>query len=115
MSVVIYHNPRCSKSRQGLALLKENGVDPVIVEYLKSPPSAGELDTILRMLEMEPRELMRRKEAEYRELDLADESLSREELITAMVEHPRLIERPIVVSGDRAVIGRPTERVLEVL
>ena len=115
MSVVIYHNPRCSKSRQGLALLKENGVDPVIVEYLKSPPSAGELDTILRMLEMEPRELMLRKEAEYRELDLADESLSREELITAMVEHPRLIERPIVVSGDRAVIGRPTERVLEIL
>jgi len=115
VSVVIYHNPRCSKSRQGLALLKGNGVDPVIVEYLKSPPSAGELDRILRMLEMEPRELMRRKESEYKELDLADEGLSREELISAMVEHPRLIERPIVVSGDRAVIGRPTERVLEVL
>ena len=115
LSIVIYHNPRCSKSRQGLALLREHGVEPEIVEYLKTPPSAEELDAILRKLGMEPRELMRRKEAEYKELGLSDESLSRGRLIEAMVEHPRLIERPIVVSGDRAVLGRPTEKVLELI
>ena len=115
MSIVIYHNPRCSKSRQGLALLREHGVEPEIVEYLKTPPSVDELDAILRKLGMEPRELMRRKEPEYKELGLAEESLPRGRLIAAMVEHPRLIERPIVVSGDRAVLGRPTEKVLELI
>jgi arsenate reductase len=85
------------------------------VEYLKNPPSAGDLDAVLRMLGMEPRELMRSKEKEYRELGLKDRSLSRDQLIAAMVEHPRLIERPVAISGDRAVLGRPTERVLELL
>jgi len=85
------------------------------VEYLKNPPSAGDLDAVLRMLGMEPRELMRSKEKEYRELGLKDKSLSRDQLIAAMVEHPRLIERPVAISGDRAVLGRPTERVLELL
>jgi arsenate reductase len=85
------------------------------VEYLKDPPSAAELDGVLRMLGMEPRDLMRSKEKEYRELGLKDESLSRDQLIAAMVEHPRLIERPVAISGDRAVLGRPTETVLELL
>ena len=85
------------------------------MEYLKDPPSAAELDAVLRMLGMEPRDLMRSKEKEYRELGLKDESLSRDQLIAAMVEHPRLIERPVAISGDRAVLGRPTETVLELL
>jgi arsenate reductase len=85
------------------------------VEYLKDPPSAAELDGVLRMLGMDPRDLMRSKEKEYRELGLKDESLSRDQLIAAMVEHPRLIERPVAISGDRAVLGRPTEKVLELL
>ena len=87
----------------------------MIVEYLKEPPSVEELDAVLRMLDMEPRELMRSKEKEYRELGLKDESLSRDQLIAAMVEHPRLIERPVAISGDRAVLGRPTEKVLELI
>ena len=85
------------------------------MEYLKDPPNAEELDAVLRMLEMEPRQLMRSKEKEYRELGLKDESLSRDQLIAAMVEHPRLIERPVAISGDRAVMGRPTEAVLELI
>ena len=85
------------------------------MEYLKDPPSAAELDAVLRMLGMEPRDLMRSKEKEYREHGLKDESLSRDRLIAAMVEYPRLIERPVAISGDRAVLGRPTERVLELL
>jgi len=85
------------------------------VEYLKDPPIAAELDGVLRMLGMEPRDLMRSKEKEYRELGLKDESLSRDQLIAAMVEHPRLIERPVAISGDRAVLGRPTEKVLELI
>ena len=85
------------------------------MEYLKLPPTAKELDTVLGMLGMEPRELMRKKEAEYKELGLADEDLSRQDLIAAMVEHPKLIERPVAISGGRAVLGRPTERVLELI
>jgi arsenate reductase len=85
------------------------------VEYLKTPPTADELDTLLNMLGMEPRELMRKREAEYKELGLDDGSLTRDQLIAAMVEHPKLIERPIAVSGKRAVMGRPTERVLELI
>ena len=85
------------------------------MEYLKEPPSKKELDAVLRMLDMEPRELMRSKEKEYVELGLKDQSLSRDQLIAAMVEHPRLIERPVAISGDRAVLGRPTDRVLELI
>jgi arsenate reductase len=83
------------------------------VEYLKTPPSAGELEEVLGMLGMEPRDLMRTREKEYKELGLRDDSLSRDQLIAAMIEHPRLIERPVAISGKRAVLGRPTERVLE--
>ncbi|MEW7976277.1 MAG: arsenate reductase (glutaredoxin) [Candidatus Sedimenticola endophacoides] len=115
MSVEIYHNPRCSKSRQTLQLLRDHGVEPEITEYLKSPPERETLEHILDMLGLEPRELMRTKESEYREYNLDDPALSRDELIRAMLEHPRLIERPIVVRDGRAAIGRPPERVLELL
>ena len=115
MAVTIYHNPRCSKSRQTLDLLRKRGVEPKIVEYLQTPPKAAELDDILRKLKLEPRELMRKKEAPYKENDLADESLSRAKLIKAMVDKPILIERPIVISGRKAAIGRPPEAVLDIL
>ena len=115
MALKIYHNPRCSKSRQTLQLLKDNNLEPEVVKYLETPPSAGELEEILDLLGLEPRELMRRKEKEYKALGLDDPNLSREALIQAMVEHPRLIERPIVIKDGRAVIGRPPEKVLELL
>ena len=115
MSVTIYHIPRCSKSRQTLALLQERGVEPTVVEYLKSPPSAAQLDRILKALGKQPRELMRKKEAAYKEAGLDDEALTRKQLLAAMVEHPSVIERPIVVSGTRAAVGRPPEAVLEIL
>lgn len=111
----IYHNPRCSKSRQTLELVNEQGVKPIIIEYLKEPPSFEELEKILGMLHMEPRELMRRKETEYKELGLEDLSLSRDALIQAMVDHPKLIERPIVIRNGKAAIGRPPESVLDIL
>ncbi|HHH38833.1 MAG TPA: arsenate reductase (glutaredoxin) [Sedimenticola sp.] len=115
MSVEIYHNPRCSKSRQALKLLEEKGIEPKVVKYLETPPDAATLTRILEMLGMEPRDLMRRKEKEYKALGLDDPNLSREALIQAMVEHPRLIERPIVISGGRAALGRPPESVLEIV
>lgn len=113
--LTIWHNPRCSKSRQTLALLEERGLTPTVVRYLDTPPDADTLAHVLDMLEMEPRELMRTKESEYRELGLDDEAKSRDELIGAMVQHPRLIERPVVIHGDRAALGRPPEQVLEIL
>jgi len=115
MSVTIYHNPRCSKSREALALLRGQGVEPEVVEYLKDPPSAEVLSDLLQRLALEPRALMRRKEPEYAELGLDDPGLSREALIAAMVAHPRLIERPIVVKDGKAILGRPPQAVLEIL
>ena len=115
MSVKIYHNPRCGKSRQTLQLLQEQGIEPEIIEYLKTPPSAEELNIILKKLDMEPRELMRKNEAEYKVSGLNDETLDREALINSMVSHPILIERPIVVANDKAAIGRPPEAVLTIL
>ncbi|GGZ98920.1 arsenate reductase [Arenicella chitinivorans] len=115
MKIVIYHNPRCSKSRQTLELLTERGIQPEIVKYLDTPPSHQELDSILRGLDMEPRQLMRRNEAEYKELGLNNDTLTRNQLIDAMITHPKLIERPIVVAGDRIALGRPPEAVLEIL
>ena len=111
----IFHNPRCSKSRQTLELLHENGAQPTVVEYLKTPPSVEQLTQILDMLGLQPRQLMRTKEAEYRENGLDNDSLSRDQLIQAMVKFPRLIERPIVIKNGKAVIGRPPEKVLEIL
>lgn len=115
MQISIYHNPRCSKSRQTLELLTERGLQPTIVEYLKTPPTHQQLDSILRGLELTPRELMRKGEAEYTQLELDDEALSRDQLINAMIDNPKLIERPIVVAGDQIVIGRPPEAVLTIL
>lgn len=115
MSVTIYHNPRCSKSREALGLLREKGVEPEIVKYLETPPDAAALAELLDMLGLEPRELMRTKEKEYKENGLDNPSLGRDALIDAMVAHPRLIERPIVVKDGKAALGRPPERVLEVL
>lgn len=115
MTVTLYHNPRCSKSRQTLALLQERGVEPQIVEYLKTPPSEAELDQILQRLGLEPRALLRTGEDAYRSAGLSDPTLSREQLIAAMVANPSVIERPIVVHGARAAIGRPPENVLAIL
>lgn len=115
MKVKIYHNPRCSKSRETLQLLKDRGIEPEIVEYLKTPPSAQELDGILQKLGLEPRALMRKKEDAYRENGLDDQSLDRQTLINGMIEHPILIERPIVIAGEQAAIGRPPEAVLAIL
>jgi len=111
----IYHNPRCSKSRQTLALIREAGVEPEVVEYLDHPPTAEELDAILNKLKLQPQELMRKGEAIYKELGLKDRELSRDEAIALMVEHPKLIERPIVIKGRQAVLGRPPENVQALL
>jgi arsenate reductase (glutaredoxin) len=113
--VVIYHNPRCSKSRQTLALIQGLGVRPKVVEYLETPPSADQLKGFLKALGMKPRDLMRKKEPEYRELGLDDPGLSDAALIAAMVRTPKLIERPIVTKGAKVVLGRPPENVLEIL
>ena len=115
MSVSIYHNPRCSKSRETLKLLEEKGVQPEIVKYLDTPPDHATLERILDMLGLEPRDLMRKKEKEYKELGLKDPELTREQLIDAMVAHPRLIERPIVIKEGKAALGRPPESVLEII
>ena len=115
MSVKIYHNPRCSKSRQTLQLLQEQSITPEVVEYLKTPPSADELREVLDLLGMRPRELMRRKEKEYKESGADDPSLSDDQLIELMVQYPKLIERPIVIANGRAAIGRPPEQVLDIL
>lgn len=113
--VTIYHNPRCSKSRATLQLLHERGIEPRVVDYLKAPPDAAELSRLLEMLHMKPRDLMRKHEAEYRQEALDDPGLTRETLIHAMTQHPRLIERPIVVANGKAALGRPPENVLEIL
>ncbi|RLA09591.1 MAG: arsenate reductase (glutaredoxin) [Gammaproteobacteria bacterium] len=115
MALEIWHNPRCSKSRQTLELLRQQGHEPTIIEYLKSPPTPARLNEILAMLGMDPRELMRRKEADYKEQGIDDESLSNDALVAAMIEFPKLIERPVVINGDKAAVGRPPEQVLEIL
>lgn len=111
----IYHNPRCSKSRQTLELLNARGLEPVVVEYLSSPPSRDEIETVLKALSMEPRELMRQRETVYAELGLDDATTTRDELIQAMIDNPILIERPIVISNGQVRIGRPPESVLEIV
>jgi len=142
MPVTIYHNPQCSKSRQTLKLLEEHGIKPQIVEYLKNPPSESELKHLLKLLGLKPRELLRKKETEYKQAKLDKPDLSDAEIVRAMVKYPRLIERPIVVvSGDvqgrtsaaiapsgeantargkpgaatKAVLGRPPENVLKII
>ncbi len=111
----IYHNNRCSKSRATLALLQERGLKPDVVNYLETPPSAAKLITLLSMLGFTPRQLLRTSEPEYAELGLANPQLDDEAIIGAMVTHPKLIERPIVVADGNALIGRPPEAVLAIL
>ena len=111
----IYHNPRCSKSRQTLELIKEQGIDPEIILYLEEPPSVENLTKLLRLLEIEPRDLLRKGEEEYKTLNLKDETIDDYTIITHMSENPRLIERPIVIFIDRAIIGRPPENVLKLI
>jgi arsenate reductase len=111
----LYHNPRCSKSRGALELLRERGVEPEIMAYVEQAPSVEELRGLLRMLGEGPRAILRTGEPEYAELGLADPSLADDALLAALHAHPRLIERPIFVCGERAVIGRPPERVLDLL
>jgi arsenate reductase (glutaredoxin) len=113
---VIWHNPRCSKSREALALLEARDLSPTIVRYLDAPPSAAEIERVLGLLGIEPRALMRTKEALYGELGLGEPSLSREELVAAMAQNPSLIERPVIIREDgAAVLGRPPEAVLTLL
>lgn len=114
-SITLYHNPRCSKSRQALQLLQEKGVEPELRLYLDNPPSRDELATLLQQLAIEPRLLMRKGEQAFKDNNLGNTSLSNEELIDAMVSHPKLIERPIAIKGDKAVIGRPPENVLDLI
>jgi len=115
-AVKIYHNPRCSKSRDTLSLLKSNGVDPEVVLYLETPPDAQTIQQLLQMLDMgSARELMRQKEDLYKELNLSDAHLTEAQLVQAMVDNPKLIERPIVVANGQARIGRPPESVLDIL
>lgn len=111
----IYHNPRCSKSRQALELLQQRGIEPDIVLYLEHPPTRKLLKELTKKLGMNVRDLLRRGEEEYKTLNLADTTLSDDELLAAMVAHPKLIERPIVVCGGSARMGRPPENVLELL
>lgn len=111
----IYHNPRCSKSRQALALLQEKGVEPDIILYLANPPDSKTLLSLLEKLGMSPRALLRKGEEPYRSLGLDNEAITDDQLIEAMCQHPCLIERPIVVHGNRAILGRPPEKVLELL
>jgi len=115
MTVTIYHNPRCSKSRQTLALIEEQGVTPKIVDYVKTPPSASELKRVLKKLGLKPRDILRKGEAIYAELGLDGKDLKDDALLALMVKNPILIERPIVVSGDKAALGRPPEAVLKIL
>ena len=111
----IYHNPRCSKSRQTLQLLEDQGVEINVIQYLKETPSKGELFGVLNLLALSPRELMRKGEKVYKELNLSNADLTDEQLVDAMIENPILIERPIVFANGKAAIGRPPESILEIL
>jgi arsenate reductase len=112
---VMYHNPRCSKSRQTLQILQAHGIEPEIIDYLDEPPDPQELKRIIGLLGVAARELMRTTEPVYKEADLDDESLSDDEIIEAICEYPELLQRPIVIAGSKAVIGRPPTRVLDII
>ena len=113
--MTLFHNPRCSKSREALALLREKNIEPVIRLYIDNPPDSTELRTLLKKLKMSARNLLRKSEADYKTLGLDNEALSEEQLIEYMVTHPKLIERPIAIDKNRAVIGRPPENVLNLI
>ena len=111
----IFHNPRCSKSRAALALLNEKEIEVDIIKYLETPPDREALEEILNQLGLQPRELMRKGELAYKENNLSDDSLTRDQLIDALLEYPKLIERPIVVANGKAAIGRPIENIIDIL
>ena len=111
----IYHNPRCSKSRQTLAILQEKGIQPEVILYLETPLDPDQLSTLIKKLGIQARDLLRKGEDDYRQLGLKDPSISETDILDAMSRHPKLIERPIVVKGDKAVLGRPPENVLELI
>ena len=111
----IYHNPRCSKSRQTLELLKEKNIEPEVVLYLDNPPSKDEISKLLSILGINPRELLRKGEDEYKKHNLKDQTISDQKIIEIMSENPKLIERPIVISNNKAIIGRPPENVLKLI
>ncbi|MCU7650255.1 arsenate reductase (glutaredoxin) [Pseudomonas piscis] len=113
--LTLYHNPRCSKSRAALELLEQRGLAPTVVRYLETPLDAAQLRSLLGKLDIGARQLLRTGEDEYKELGLADTSLSEEQLIAAIAQHPKLMERPVLEAGDKAIIGRPPENVLEIL
>ncbi len=113
--LTLYHNPRCSKSRAALELLQARGLEPTVVRYLDTPPDAATLKAVLAKLGLHARALLRTGEDEYKALNLADATLGEDQLIAAMAQHPKLIERPILIAGDKAAIGRPPEKVLEIL
>jgi arsenate reductase len=113
--VVIYHNPKCSKSRETLQILQDNNIEPEIIDYLKDPPTAQALKNIIAMLGVSARDLMRSTEAAHKEANLEDDSLSDDDIIAAICRYPALLQRPIVVSGNKAIIGRPPVRVLEII
>jgi arsenate reductase len=115
MTVSIYHNPRCSKSRQTLELIRSRGIEPQVIEYLKHPPTRDELDAILKLLKLEPRALIRTTETAYKSEGLDQPDLDRDALLAAMVAHPGLIERPIVLANGKAALGRPPENILAIL
>ena len=111
----IFHNPRCSKSRQTLQILKDNECDTKIILYLKTAIDQSVLESIIKKLSLSPRELLRKGEQEFKDNDLKNKNLSDQEIIEVMVKHPKVIERPIVVKGDKAILGRPPENVLELI
>ncbi|MCF6288553.1 MAG: arsenate reductase (glutaredoxin) [Proteobacteria bacterium] len=113
--IKIYHNPRCSKSRQTLAIIAEHGHTPEIIAYLDTPPSVTEIELILNMLKLQPRDIMRKGEQEYKDNNMQDESLSTSELMQLIHQFPKVLERPIVVINNKAVIGRPPESVLDIM
>lgn len=113
--LTLYHNPSCSKSRGALEILEARGLSAKVVRYLDTPPNAAELQAVLVKLNLTARQLLRTGEEAYKSLNLADTNLSEAQLIAAMVAHPKLIERPILIAGERAIIGRPPERILELL
>jgi len=115
MTITIYHNPRCSKSRQALKLIKEHNIEPNIIEYLKTPPPAADIRDLLKWLNLTPRDIMRKGEPEYQSLELDNPEISTDDLISAIVANPILMERPIVVSGNQAIIGRPPENILKII
>lgn len=115
MTVKIYHNPRCTKSRQTLELLKSKDIDPEVILYLENPPKDQEMKDLLKMLNMTARDILRKKESEFKELGLGDASLSDDKLIRTICENPKLLERPIVVNNGKAAIGRPPENILDII